>query len=217
MPHIDLVNLLGEIEDYVLIKKSTEFPSYSSGSDVDLLVMDKESALNRVVCFYDSYLSEKRELKVSDTGYHCHLDFLVGDKLDIRIDLIHNFDFFTRFSVKNGFFVKIFKDRQIIHFERMPVYIPAPEDDLTIRYLEYLEYFDRYPNKIKHLNYICNIKDELLKQRFFENTHRFIAFKRRQWKNEDDVAQKQQSRRPIFISVRRLISKAMSHYRHLRG
>ena len=229
MPQIDLIKLLCEIEDYVLIKKSKEFPDYSSGSDVDLLVMDKDTALQKVVDFYESNLSLKGELKVTDKKYHCHIDFLVDDKLDIRIDLIHNFDFFTHFSVKNGFFVKAFKDRQIIDFENGFVYILAPEDDLTIRYFEYLEYFDCYPNKIKHLDYICDVKDELLKKRFFENTHRFICFKRAEWKQEDNISQKPESIKKalnnmyvnskyiISASIRKLASKVVKLYRHLRG
>lgn len=229
MPQIDLIKLLCEIEDYVLIKKSKEFPDYSSGSDVDLLVMDKNTALQKVVDFYESYFSSKGELKVSDNEYHCHIDFLADAKLDIRIDLIHNFDFFTKFSVKNGFFIKVFKDRQIFDIEKGSVYIPAPEDDLTIRYFEYLEYFDLYPNKIKHLDYICDVKDELLKKRLFENTHRFICFKRAEWKEEDNISQKPESikmalnniyvnsRYLISASVRKLASMGMKLYRHLRG
>ena len=228
MPQIDLIKLLCKIEDYVLIKKSKEFPDYSSGSDVDLLVMDKDEALQRVVDFYESDFSSKGALKVSNNEYHCHIDFLVDDKLDIRIDLIHNFDFLSRFSVKNAFFIKIFKDRLLIDIENGSIYIPAPEDDLTIRYFEYLEYFDLYPNKIKHLDYICDVHDELLKKHFFENTHRFICFKRSEWKQEVNIAQKSGSIKMVLkniyvnsrylpASVRKLVSSGMKRYRHLRG
>lgn len=230
MPQIDLIKLLCEIEDYVLIKKSKEFPDYSSGSDVDLLVMDKDSALQKVVTFYESNFSSKGELKITDKEYHCHIDFLVDDKLDIRIDLIHNFDFFTKLSVKSAFFIKIFKDRQTFDIVNGSVYIPAPEDDLTIRYFEYLEYFDLYPNKIKHLNYICDVNDDLLKKRFFENTHRFICFKRAEWKQKDNISPKPEtikmafkniyvnSRYLISASVRKFASRAIINlYRRLRG
>jgi len=228
MPQIDLIKVLCEIEEYVLIKISKEFPDYSPGSDVDLLVMDRDTAIQKVVDFYESNLSSKSELKVSDKEYHCHIDFLVDDKLDIRIDLIHNFDFFTKFSVKNAFLIKVFKDRQIIDVGNGPVYIPAPEDDLTIRYFEYLEYFDRYPNKIKHLDYICDVKDELLRKRFFENTHRFISFRRAEWKQKDSIPQKLESIRAILrnmhansrslpASVRKIASRAIKLYRYLRG
>lgn len=229
MPQIDLVKLLCEIEDYVLIKRSTIFPDYSSGFDVDLLVMDKNTAVQKVVDFYESNFSSKGELRVINKEYHCHIDFLINDKLDIRVDLIHNFDFFTKFSVKNGFFIKIFKDRQILDLENGSVHIPAPEDELTIRYFEYLEYFDRYPNKIKHLDYICDVNDKSLKKQFFENTHMFINFKRQEWKRGVNISQKPESMRMalnniyvnskyiISASVRKLASRTIKLYRHLRG
>ncbi len=229
MCQINLIKLLYEIEDYVLIKKSREFPDYYSGSDVDLLVMDKDTTLQKVADFYESNLSLNGELRITNREYYCHIDFLINEKLDIRIDLIHNFNFFTKFSVKNAFFVKVFKDRRIIDVKNGSVYIPAPEDDLTIRYFEYLEYFDRYPNKIRHLDYICDVNDELLKKRFFENTHAFICFKRAEWKQEGNISTKPEtiwmaskiiyvnSKYIISASVRKLASRTIELYRHLRG
>jgi hypothetical protein len=229
MPQIDLIKLLSEIKDYVLIKKSKEFPDYYSGSDIDLLAMDKDTALRRVVDFYESNYSLIGELEVTDKEYHRHIDFLTNGKLDIRVDLIHNFDFFTKFSVKSAFFIKVFKDRQVVDFNNGSFYIPAPEDDLTIRYFEYLEYFDHYPNKLKHLDYICDIKDQLLKRRFFENTHRFIDFKRAEWKQENNISPKPESinmaLKNIYINSRYLISASIKNlapwtiklYRSLRG
>jgi len=99
---------------------------------------------------------------------------------------------------------------------------------LTIRYLEYLEYFDCYPNKIKHLNYICDINDELVKKRFFENTHGFICFKRKEYKQTADISQKPESMRMalnnvyvnskyiILASMKRFASRVIKPHRHLR-
>lgn len=225
---IDLIKLLFEIEDYILIKKSKEFPDYVSGSDIDLLVMDKDTTIQKVRDFYESDLSFKRDLRVTDNKYHCHIDFLVDGKLDIRIDLIHNFDFFTFFSVKTSFLIKVFKDRQIIKLENGSVFIPAPEDDLTIRYFEYLEYFDRFANKVKHIDYICNVEDAKLKRLFFENTHRYIYFKRAEWRQEKNISLEPKSLKEAFNNiyknskfiisaiVRNLTSRAVTYYRHFK-
>ena len=75
MPQIDLIQLLDKIEDYVLIKKSDEFPDYFPGSDIDLIVMNKNTALKKVVEYYESNFSQKGELKVTDKDNHCHIDF----------------------------------------------------------------------------------------------------------------------------------------------
>ncbi|MDY6838319.1 MAG: hypothetical protein SWH78_10120 [Thermodesulfobacteriota bacterium] len=227
MAQVDLIKLLANIEDYVLIKKSAEFPNYSLGSDVDLLVMDKDTALQRVVHFYESHFSTNGQLRVTDQEYHCHIDFLLHGKLNVRIDLLYDFGFFTMFSVKRGFFIKIFRDRRLVKIGNSSVYIPAPEDELTIRYFEYLEYFDRYPNKLKHLEYICDVKDQLLRKRFFENTHRFVVFSRQQWKQPYHISQKPKSIRAalaninlnskciIALSVRHLSSKVVTIYRNM--
>jgi hypothetical protein len=73
--------------------------------------------------------------------------------------------------------VKLFKDRKSIPSSNGNVFVPNDEDELMLRYFEYLEWFDRRPDKIKHIDYICAQKDTALMQRFFENTHRYIQFK----------------------------------------
>ena len=181
MCRIDLIDLLACVEDYVLLKRSETFPYYNPGSDVDLLVMDREEALRSIRSFYEALKATDWEMSVTDTPGHCHVDFIFSGELDIRVDLIDGFDFYTKFVVKPSFLVKVFRDRQMWTCDRGDYFVPASEDDLTIRYFEYLEYFDQLPDKIKHLDYICGEENELLKRRFFENTHRFIRFKRKEW------------------------------------
>ena len=181
MCRIDLLDLLAAIEDYVLLKKSHEFPRYLPGDDVDLLVMDRERALRAIRSYYETVQNENAELRVSDTPSHCHVDFVFAGELDIRIDLLEDFAFFTSLEVKPSFVIKVFRDSQLWQSDGGRCQIPAPEDDLTIRYLEYLEYFAQRPDKVKHLDYICNVPDASLKQRFFENTHLFIRFRRATW------------------------------------
>lgn len=181
MNQINVNTLLQYIDDYVLIKKSEIFPSYVPESDIDLIVFDKDRALKKIYLFYDSNIGEKGEMRVSDTENYCHVDFIFKGRLDLRIDFIDNFNFFENIAVKPNFMVKIFKDRQSIACGDCIVYVPGVEDDLTLRYLEYLEWFDRRPDKIKHLDYICEVEDKEIKRRFFDNTHRFIQFKRKTW------------------------------------
>jgi len=202
MPQVDLIHLLSEIDDYILIKKSDEFPNYNPGSDVDILVMDKNFAINKTIEYYESSFVELLELRVSDNEFHSHIDFLFNGEIDIRIDLIDNFDFYTKFSVKNSFFIKLFKDSQTIHIDDFSLKVPSAEDDLTIRYFEYLEYYDRYYNKIKHLDYICDVDDEIIKKRFFENTHKYISFRHSKWKGSIDINEKPISRRKAIMNIR---------------
>jgi len=196
MSQVDLPKLLNVIDDYVMIKKSFEFPKYTPGSDLDLLIIDKEYAIKKIVQHYETDYQNKFDLMIVDNGKHCHVDFLLNGAIDIRIDIIQNFDFYNRFTVKNSFLFKMLKDKQTICYGDYSIFVPSKEDDLIIRYFEYLEYFDRYPNKVKHIDYICNVKDQSLKNRFIENTHRYIRFSRSEWKEKINILQK-----PISVNM----------------
>jgi hypothetical protein len=158
-----------------------EFPCYASGSDVDLIVFDRSYAIQSIHQYYDTHLSQAGEMQVTDREEHCHIDFYFEEEFDLRVDLIDGFDFFKNIAVKPAFLTKLFMRRQTKQIGKHSVFVPADVDELTLRYFEYLEWFDRRPDKIKHLEYICDVEDEELKRRFFENTHRFIQFKRKTW------------------------------------
>ena len=181
MGKVNLLELLRLFDDYILIKKDDRFPEYNPGSDLDLIVFDREVAIRAICDNYKTRIADAGELKVSQSDAYCHIDFVFNAELDLRIDLINNFDFFEKFEVKPNFIVKLFKDRKCIPCGEGHVYVPSDEDELTLRYFEYLEWFDRRPDKIKHIDYICEIEDTLNKQRFFENTHRYIQFKPKSW------------------------------------
>ena len=54
---VDIVGLLQYIEDYVLIKVWEEFPQYTTGSDVDLVVFDKEEAIRSKIVSADKIVT----------------------------------------------------------------------------------------------------------------------------------------------------------------
>jgi len=185
---IDLLALLERVDDYVLILWK-EFPSYAPGSDVDLVVFDQPHAIQTIHQFYDAHLREHGEMLVTDNDGYCHIDFYLDGEFDLRIDLIDGFNFFEKIAVKPAFMTKLFTRRKKKQFGEHSVFVPAEVDELTLRYFEYLEWFDRGRDKIKHLEYICEVDDEELKRRFFENTHRFIQFKRKTWPSDQPIGQ----------------------------
>jgi hypothetical protein len=48
-------------------------------------------------------------------------------------------------------------------------YIPCLSDDLSLRYCEYIEYINIRPDKIKHLNYVNNYKEQFYRINKGEN------------------------------------------------
>ena len=181
MEKVDILGILQVIDDYILIKKDPDFPRYSPGSDLDLVVFDREAVIQKICEYYTGKLKGRAELEITDIDDHCHLDFVFDGELDIRIDLIDNFRFFNKLEVKPSFLVKLFKDRKACSQGKQSVWVPSDEDDLTLRYFEYLEWFEQRPDKIKHLDYIMAVEDPDLKARFFENTHCYIQFKPKTW------------------------------------
>lgn len=178
---IEVIGLLEHLEDYVVIKKDKDFPDYHEGADVDLVVIDRDVGLKKILHYFDVLGIKDIDIKVANSKTHCHIDFMSNGRLDLRIDLIDNFDFFERFSVRSSFIIKLFKDRKKVSMDGKNIYFPSGEDDLTLRYFEYLEYFDSRPDKIKHIEFIENVEDEALKTKFFQNSHEYIHFKPKKW------------------------------------
>lgn len=184
---IDIMRILQDIGDYILVRKNKIFPRYTPGSDVDLLVPDRSEALRSIHDFYARSMSDACEMKVSDTEEYCHVDFIFNGTLDLRLDLVDSFQGFHKFGVKPSYMIKLFKDRKSISCESGKIYVPSDEDELTLRYFAYLEWFDRRPDKIKHLDYISSVDNQDLKRRFFENTHKYIQFRPRTWNKRSVV------------------------------
>ena len=161
--------------------------------------MDKDIAVKEILSYYNDNYSKSFELQVTEEEYHVHIDFLECDKLNLRIDLLHNLGFYKKFSVKDSFIIKLFKDRKINKYNGNKIYELSDEDDLTVRYFEYLEFFEHFPNKLKHLDYICHFKDELVKKTFIMNAHRFITYNYDTWDNENEEKNSKEISKRIFL------------------
>lgn len=180
---ISVIEILEVLEDdYVLLKKWGGFPEYTPGSDVDLLVVDRQRASRSVQDYLIKTINgEETILRVSDGKSHTHIDICEGKNIILRVDLIDGFDFFTKFAVQDALKIKIFLTRVAQKVGDFEVFIPCPDFDLLIRYLEYLEWFERRPDKIKHLDYILSHSDNAQREQLIENTHRYIRFHHTRW------------------------------------
>jgi len=180
---LSLLDILGD--EYILLKKWPEFPSFLPGSDIDLLVLDRFMVSEKIQKYLWEILDGKEcFLRVTEGAYHIHLDLIRENKLWLRLDLIDGFDFFTQFSVQSALKIKLFLERERIDVEGQFIYIPSPELELLIRYYEYLEWFERRPDKIKHLDFILANSTPEQQGKLIENAHRFIRFHHAQWNGE---------------------------------
>jgi hypothetical protein len=200
---LSILDLLGD--EYVLLKKWPEFPSFLPGSDIDLLVTDRLSVSKKIQKYLLEILDGKESfLRVNEGRNHIHLDIIREDILWFRLDLVDEFDFFTQFSVQSALKIKLFLEREKIDVDGQEVYIPSPEHELLIRYFEYLEWFERRPDKIKHLDYILANSTPEQRAQLIENTHRFIRLQHAQWQGE--VPPRTNSKKPRIKVIRTKVS-----------
>ncbi len=181
---LSLLNNLGD--EYILLKKWDDFPAFLPGSDVDVLVIDRFAVSEKAQEYLHHILAgEEVFLRVGEGNKHIHLDLMNGNDILIRLDLIDSLDCFTRFSVQDAIKVKIFLDRENISVDNQEVFVLSHEFDLLIRYFEYLEWFERRPDKMKHLDYILANSTQEQRLVLINNAHRFIRFHHARWQEEN--------------------------------
>ena len=128
---LNLLELLSSVDDYILIKVWDEFPQYTTGSDIDLIILDKDEAIKDIYKFFQSIRNTTIALEINNVDNHCHLDFLAEDALELRVDLIDNFKDFKNIEIKPSYIAKLFMNRKTINYEGTNIYVPSDVDDLN--------------------------------------------------------------------------------------
>ena len=136
------------IHDYCIIKLSDDFPQYKTYSDIDIVCLDKELTKDHIEKIGEQFKNYKIKISTGQSN-NLHVDFFYKneDKLDFRFDL---YDHLSFKKVGDDLLGLMF-DTKIIY---KGVYIPCEDVDLAIRFMEYKDYIDHRPEKIKHLKYI---------------------------------------------------------------
>jgi hypothetical protein len=145
---IDLVEIfMGLPFDYCIIRIPEYFPNYYEHSDIDVLCRDSKALAD--------YLQPKfRHTRVFPIHNKWHVDVLLPNgNLDLKFDLMDNFLFYTKSGIKPEFTDYIFDN--LIH-KNHGISVPNIDCELALRYIEYNEYINVRPEKIKHYEYIKN-------------------------------------------------------------
>jgi hypothetical protein len=141
---------LGE-ERYVVCRLPEHFPNYMEYSDLDILCDDK----NRIGSLVKDILSQYQgTTRVSSLPGRLHVDYFSSKtQLDIKFDLFDSFEIYNKTKVSKEL-------KGLMLGKRTPykgTYVPPGAFELALRFVEYLEYIDQRPDKIKHLRYMKNI------------------------------------------------------------
>jgi hypothetical protein len=162
---IDLISYLTNFPtDYVIVRKSSNFPKYQTNTDLDILCYN----LTSIVEYSKNYLTSNRfPYSIQIPENHYHIDILNSNgSLHLKLDFIESLSLYKKFSIPDIVFNEIFNTKII----NQGIYEPSNEYDLLLRYLEYKEFISERPGKLKHLNYIkqypngINIVNDLLKK-----------------------------------------------------
>ncbi|WP_129126150.1 hypothetical protein [Geomonas oryzae] len=178
---LDLLTFFGDIAGlpYCVVKMSPSFPQYKAGEDIDLFCYSVNDVAAKVVSWAKRYAAKGYGIKVSNVHkrQHVHVDLLLEGALNFRFDLYEAMPAYEKLMVKPALFESVLENAASAFFPmgevQVEVKVPAPVDDLLIRYLEFAEWYDVRPDKIKHLDFIMERGDAQTRERMLQKLHHY--------------------------------------------
>jgi hypothetical protein len=179
MKYSDKINLgdffMGIADEvYCVVKLDKAFPSYQAYSDIDVFCYDVKKMVRAVLEFGNNYVEKGFKIQVNELSEHqVHVDFYVPgeNRLDFRFDLMQCMGEYEKISVKPALFSSILESRVSVRHNSVDFFVPSPIDDLLIRYIEFVEYYDIRADKIKHADYINDHASKLDKKAMLDKLH----------------------------------------------
>jgi hypothetical protein len=176
---LDLNNFFFNVRKipYVIIKYDDNFPNYHKGQDIDIFCYNKSQFAQKIFETGNKYLNKGFEIKITDisTG-HTQIDFLFKNELHFRFDLHQELPQFKNIKIKKHYIYSVIENAVTLQhrYKNKPyfIYVPSKTDDLLLRYIEYVEYYQLRPDKVKHLNYIVKtVKSDPERISFLDKLH----------------------------------------------
>lgn len=153
---LDLAEFFRDMPAHVVLKLSEHFPSYHDYSDIDILCADSAAVLAHLERVGQAYQLRGFTLKLEQSEEHLHLDFYPpgANRLNFRFDLLSSLDVYKKLSVTRDFVPAILANRIKTMQHGAEVCVPTLTHDLALRFLEFVEWKDLRPDKVKHWEFI---------------------------------------------------------------
>ena len=160
--------------EYVIIKKSEEFPNYYKRSDVDIFCSEGDEFARIILEIGNKYITEGFEIKVENSGEKnkIFIDFCFEDEINFRFDICTALPNYSKIRIKPFFFYSVIDRRKTLNRKynniEYSIFVTSIIDELILRYFEYLEWYELRPDKVKHLHYIeDSLNTNIIRERFF--------------------------------------------------
>jgi len=185
IPKLNIVDFIKQIENlnYIIIKKPEHFPEYYTGSDLDIICDDKRELIQNLLIVGNNYIENHNfEIRVAsnENTNHTKVDFYFEEILELRFDVHEGLPKFKNVKIRDDYANSLLEHKQKLEIVdkiglTFIVNIPSNIDELIFRYIEYFEWFERRPDKIKHLEYVeQHLKNDEERITFFDRLHTYM-------------------------------------------
>jgi len=207
---LDLTSFFQSIDsaNYCIVKISDDFPNYCPGEDVDIFAYAPEEIAQKVLEWGNKYVNCGLEIKISSQPEKNHIgvDFMNGKKIHFRFDIFGELPHYKNLLIKPALFQSVIENSRIQSCKSnqriLNVKVPSLIDSIILRYIEFIEWYNIRPDKIKHLDYIIEKIDDEKKIKFLDKLHHYTALRK-----YSDIAEKNKS------SVKQKIYKFISQFK----
>ncbi len=168
-------------EYYCVIKLSEGFPAYSPGDDIDIFCYEPDSITRKVLEWANQYIKKGLEIKVISQAEYNHftIDFMDGREIHLRFDIYGQLPLYKKVLIKPALFENIIEHSRPVYkkYDNVSFRVNIPDliDDMLLRYIEFIEWYNIRPDKIKHLDYIMDKINDEKKIRFLNKLHHYTA------------------------------------------
>lgn len=169
-----------ENEQYCIVKPSDELPNYISGQDIDLFCFDNEVIIRNILKYGNSLVKKDFNIVLQNINdCHVQVDFFYDNKIDIKFDLYNCLPKYEKIKLKASLFESVIENA-IVLTKRYRGYdikyrVPSLIDDAILRYIEFIEYYDVRPSKIKHLEYLLDRVHKEDIKKFLDKLHYYTT------------------------------------------
>ena len=157
---LDLRVFFAGFDDYAVLRLSDDFPNYADYSDIDILCRDRDRILQHILTIGRYYERRGFRIKLTRTGAHLFVDFFPpgAAQLNFRFDLFATLSY-DLIRIDPSFCRQLLDRRRTIVHNGVQVQVPAVEEDYAIRFMEFYEWKDRRPDKVKHWYFLARQSD----------------------------------------------------------